>query len=139
MQFSKPGSTSDMFALRDYVDELILFQPLELTEVNTIYAADTPMVVCNITVLTGPDEGKQIASAGIFNKLVLGQMKTELGNNVLGRVGRGKAKAGQDAPFLIVDPTKQDLAIAEKFFAPKRGSKAAAPDADQVNEEDIPF
>jgi hypothetical protein len=52
------------------------------------------------------------------------------GKPVLGRLGRGTAKPGQSAPWMLTAPTEADIAVAQKFDAYKATQVATVAAAD---------
>ncbi|MGQ0774584.1 MAG: hypothetical protein ACT4NY_09225 [Pseudonocardiales bacterium] len=53
----------------------------------------------------------------IFNRMIVGQLRSIVGQTTLGRLTRGLAKAGQSAPFVLAEPTQQDITVADQWIA----------------------
>jgi hypothetical protein len=89
-----------------------------------------PAVRADLTVLDGLQAGEQYEDALIFPKVLQGQLKSRIGQLVLGRLGQGQAKPGQSAPWRLDAATSADEAVADahlrKVAAPA-GSSAEPP------------
>lgn len=70
-----------------------------------------------VVILDGPEAGLRIPTARIFSLVMLGQLKGKVGGSeaVLGRIGKGQAKQGQQAPWILADPTDEDIAVATRW------------------------
>lgn len=63
----------------------------------------------------------------IFPTVLIGQLRTRIGQKVLGRLGQGSAKPGQKPPWLLqAETTKDDTAKATAYLA---GTVAAVDDS----------
>lgn len=47
-----------------------------------------------------------------FNKVLVNSLKNMIGRQVLAMMGRGTAKAGQSAPYILIDASKSPEAVA---------------------------
>jgi len=72
-----------------------------------------PAVRADLTVLDGPQAGEQYEDALIFPKVLQGQLKSRVGQLVLGRLGQGQAKPGQSAPWKLDAATQADTEKAD--------------------------
>lgn len=80
-------------------------------------------VEADVTVLDGTDAGTLHESVLVFPKVLIGQLKPRIGGMVLGRLGKGTAKPGQSAPWLLAEPTDADKKTATAHL----NRNAAAP------------
>lgn len=118
-EFGDPGERSS-FKIADHEGALLLITPREHVEgIETAYG-DADAIKADIVVLTKTngkklDEPEEHEGALIFQRVVIGQLEGKIGKGrVLGTVGRGVAKKGQSAPFLIelADDAQKDIARA---------------------------
>lgn len=105
-----PGSGMDWQALKGC---LLLLKPLGVeTDIPTVHGSATA-VRADVTVLDGPDAGTTHEDALVFPRVMQGQIKSRVGQLVLGRLGQGVAKPGQTAPWQLAEATPQDIAVAD--------------------------
>ena len=72
-----------------------------------------PAVRADVTVLDGAQAGEHYEDALIFPKVLQGQLKSRIGQLVLGRLGQGQAKPGQSAPWKLDAATTADTEKAD--------------------------
>lgn len=120
-EFGDPGERSS-FKLADHEGALLLITPRSLEEGIETSFGESDAIKADIVVLTKTN-GKRLAEpieesgALIFQRVVIGQLEDAIGKRrVLGTVGRGVAKKGQSAPFLIEKATDDDKAIARDYL-----------------------
>jgi hypothetical protein len=113
-QFDAPSTGAK---LTDFDGQLLLIQPE--TEQKAIPTAFGPAdaIEANVIVLDGQNTGEN-PGVLIFQKALQGQLRTKVGTGryVLGRLGRGQAKAGQSAPWILTDPTEADKNLARTYL-----------------------
>lgn len=121
-EFGDPGERSS-FKLADHEGVLLLITPRSLEEgIETAYG-ESDAIKADIVVLTKTngkrlDEPLEESGVLIFQRVVIGQLEDAIGKRrVLGKVGRGVAKKGQSAPFLIEKADDDDKAIAREYLA----------------------
>lgn len=120
--FDGPSSATgiDLTALEG---SLLLVKPLEFVEsINTNYG-ETSAVRADVIVLDGAQKGETVNDTLIFPKVLQSQVKSNCGTGRynLGRLGRGAAKPGQSAPWMLGDPTDQDKDAARAWLAANAG------------------
>lgn len=134
-QFADPATPSSGMDLNEYSGSLLLFQVLgvepHVPTVHTKPGEQSPAVRANVTALDGPAAGRLYEDTLIFPKILQSQLKSRVGQMVLGRLGRGVAKPGQSAPWMLNPATEQDKAIANAHMR-----QAAAP---RVQSAEAPF
>jgi hypothetical protein len=105
--FASPGSTSGV----DYAElngSLLLIEPASLESGVKTSLGDKDAVRADITVLDGPNAGTQHTDTLIFPRVLIGQLRSRIGQKVLGRLGQGVARPGQNAPWLLNEATDAD-------------------------------
>lgn len=119
---------SEFFKPRDHIGELVAFQVIRYLEgyrTNLTKPGEEGAAEANVTMLTGPFAGEKWDGA-IFNQTVLrAALKDAVGGWVLARIGQGTAKPGQSAAFLLIEHTKDDEAIANRYFTTGTADKTA--------------
>ncbi len=98
------------------------------TGIKTAYGlADA--VHADVAILDGDHAGDVYADTLIFPKIVSAQLRQQSGKKILGRVGQGVAKAGQDPPWKLHTPTDDDKRVGRAHMAKVRelDTVAAAP------------
>ena len=120
-EFASPATSSGI-KWEDYNGALLLFDVTKQEMgVQTSFGLSDP-IRANVTVLDGPKAGEEIADTLVFPKVLIGQLRANVGKKVLGRLGQGEKKPGQSAPWKLLDATEDDKAVARAHLA-----KNAAP------------
>lgn len=123
-EFAAPASASG-FQWEDHKGALLIVEPTSLeTGIPTSFG-DKDAVRATITVVDGSDAGEVYADTLIFPRALIGQLKSNVGKKVLGRVSQGNAKPGQKPPWLLSDPTPADITAGKAALSGK--TPAAAP------------
>lgn len=118
MEIAKPAEAGSV-DLSQLEERLLLFVPDRVeTDVPTTYGPKNA-TVADLHVLDGPETGLLHADVFIWPKVLQSQLAPTVGtgNAVIGRLMRGMAKPGQQAPWKLGDPTPGDLAAAAAYVA----------------------
>lgn len=118
-----------------------LIGSLVLVEVHSFEPqAVTPFGVkdqCQITIFvvdhpTNPSMNGQVIGTPVTNVILVGQLRSQVGQTVLGRVAYGK-QTNANPPVKLDDPTPADEAMADQYLAanPPGARTAAAPPVQQ--------
>lgn len=86
----------------------------------------TDAVRADIAVLDGTGKGDTYPDCLIFPKGLQSQLRSRIGQKVLGRLGQGAAKAGQSAPWLLQEATAADKQVGLAYLANGFTAPAAA-------------
>lgn len=117
MPFSTPAAPSGGIDLKAHLQALILVEPVSLEEkVQTVHGP-SDAIKANVHVLDGAGAPESYAETLIFPKILVGQLKSQIGQKVLGRLGQGTAKPGQSAPWVLNEASAEDIAKAEAWVA----------------------
>ena len=128
--YTPPSSGGDNLPLPDLLGALLRIEVTEaLTDVQTSFGPANP-VRANVAVLDGERKADEFDDALIFPRVLVSQLKPNVGKVVLGRLGKGTAKPGQSAPWTLGAPTSDDIETAKKYDAYK---------ATQVASQTAPF
>lgn len=118
--------------------KLLVIEPKTVEEgVQTVHGLANP-VKADVHVLEAP--GGEYIDTLIFPKVLCAQTGSRIGQKVLGRLGQGQAKPGQSAPWMIQDPTEQDIAVGTAWLNSRQQSQfaAAAPTGAPTTQQTAP-
>jgi hypothetical protein len=115
--FKKPASVSG-FKWDEHQGCLLMVYPKRIDEDVKTGVGIKDVTVGDIHVLTGHEAGKVYRDTGIFPLVVQGQLRPYIGSGdpVLGRVGKGVAKKGQSAPWVLEEATEDDEELAAQYL-----------------------
>lgn len=91
----------EFFEIKKYVGSLVLVAVNEYLPVFTTAQGTAPAVRAEVAVVDGPGAGDRYPDAMFFGKRIVPQLQRSVGSTVLGRIGLGDKKAGQNAPYQL--------------------------------------
>jgi hypothetical protein len=110
MTFSPPSVNENGPKVADLAGQLLIITPTEYkTGIKTIHG-DAEAVEVSIVNL---DTNKNYDSVLFFNVALRNALKTKIGQKVLARIGQGTAKPGKSAPWILLDATTDQAALAK--------------------------
>ena len=114
-QFQQPGIGGDKFEAANHNGHLLLFFP-------SAFRADVPtqngVADCVDTKIVDLDTGQVLNDAKVWGKAMVPQLKGAVPDGmVLGRLGQGQGKAGNNPPWILHPHTEQEVAVAERYLA----------------------
>lgn len=116
-EFVSAAPPSGGITWADHQGRLLIIEPHSLeVGIKTAYG-DADAVKADVHVITGPGASEDYPDCLVFPKLLASQLRGQLGNKVVGRLGNGVAKPGQSAPWLLEAATDDDLAKARDWLA----------------------
>lgn len=118
--FAMPAGPGSGEKITDFMGELVLVKPVEyLTDLATsIGTADAIRV--DTVVLTGERQGDLIENMLVFQTALMRDLKRIMEGSspfLLGKLGKGQAKAGKSAPYIFEQPTEDDITLARQYLA----------------------
>jgi hypothetical protein len=115
MQFNDP-SNSDLLPLDELLGRLLLFTVYEETDpINTVHGPQTA-VRADVAVLDGDKAGHTYEDALIFPRVLKSQLRRSAGGMmVLGRLGQGQKKPGQNPPWTLTAASDADKVKANAY------------------------
>lgn len=123
--FADPASATGV-QWEDLNGALLLITPHKLEEdVNTSFGAKDA-IRADVVVLDGPKAGEENADVLVFPSVLIGQLRSQLGKKVIGRLGQGNAKPGQKPPWKLTEATEADKQVGMAWL---NKSALAAPAA----------
>jgi hypothetical protein len=115
-------------AVKDLLGDLVLFSPTEhVEEVQTDFGTKDA-VLTDLVVITAEGGPAEYTDVMIFQGSLIGQLKRKIAGQkkLLGRIDKGEAKKGQNAPYILTAPSDEDKQLARDYLA-GRVISAAAP------------
>lgn len=117
--FSGPASASGV-KVTEFEGRLLLVTPTAYEEgIETQYGAKDA-VRASVVVIDeeAPEKSEKHDDVLMFQGRLIGQTKPFVGKGlVLGRLGKGEAKKGQSAPWMLEDPTDDDKVKGREYLA----------------------
>lgn len=125
--FDDPGSLSAI-KVADHEGQLLLVWPQALQRTERL-DGEGDVVLADVVVIDYPGGAIEYKSTIIFPKMIIGQVRRNIGTGRpnLGRVGKGEAKKGQSQPWILLVPTEADKRAARAYL-----DNPAARPAEQV-------
>lgn len=114
--FASPATASgiDWKALNG---ALLLISPLSVEEgIKTVHG-DSTAVRADVVVLDGDEKGEEYADTLVFPKVLQGQLRSRIGQKVLGRLGQGQQKPGQSPPWILAEATEADQKVGMAYLS----------------------
>jgi hypothetical protein len=121
--FASPAAASAGPKPADLQGQLLIFKPIEYRSGIETVNGPADAISCDVTNL---DTNQEYSDVLFFNIAIRNALRPLIGQRVLGRIQQGVAKPGKTAPWIIVDASADQAAIA-KASAYKPG--AATPTA----------
>lgn len=119
-EFVSAAPPSGGITWADHKGNLLVVEPLSVESgIQTAYG-EADAVKANVTVLTGPDNCEEFAETLVFPKLLAGQLRSQIGSKVVGRLGQGVAKPGQSAPWMLEEASTEDIEKVKAFIASRK-------------------
>lgn len=133
-QFSSPGTTQGV-DWEQTKGHLLLITPLSVEEKVKTILGEKDAVRADVVDL---DAGEEYTDVLVFPRVLQGQLRSRIGQRVLGRLGQGTAKPGQSPPWVLEDFAPRDAKKATAWVEQHSRSQFARPDADS-DDDDAPF
>jgi hypothetical protein len=126
--FQQPAeNTGEKVPMAELVGSLVLITVREVRQGITTQFGEKEAVACDVHVLQGAHAGDEYENALIFQGALIGALKHAAGGDpVLGRVGLGVKKPGQNAPYVLNPFSEQDAQIATAWIASRMQQPAPA-------------
>ncbi len=119
--FASPAAASTGPKPADLQGQLLIFKPIEYRSGIETVNGPADAISCDITNL---DTNQEYSDVLFFNIAIRNALRPLIGQRVLGRIQQGVAKPGKTAPWIIVDASADQAAIAQAS-AYKPGAAAA--------------
>ena len=119
----------DKLPLKDVLGSLLLIDVIaQENDVQTSFGPANP-IRANVAVLDGGLKGERFDDTLIFPRVLISQLRPNVGAKVLARLGQLPAKPGQSPAWTLQPATDADRSVAEKYEAYVATQAAAQNDA----------
>lgn len=102
-------------------------------DIPTVHGNAENVVKATVTVVDGAKAGEVYPNTLIFPLVLVSSLSPRVGSKVLARLTQGEAKPGKSAPWVLNDPTEEDVAAGIKAMqastAPSGGTAPAPSEA----------
>lgn len=130
--FAAPAAASGM-DWAGHLGRLLLVEPHSHEQGIQTSLGTKDAVRATITVLDGDTAGTVLEDVLVFPKVLIGQLRPKIGEKVLGRLGQGEAKPGQNAPWKLAEAGPADVQVGMAWLnRVTPPAAAAAPAAAEV-------
>ena len=139
-QFGDPGTSSGI-DLNSLTGSLLLIKAIRVEYgINTSLGAKDA-TVADVHVLDGDEAGTVYNEVFIWPKVMQSELKGYVGADkfALGRLGKGTAKPGQNAPWKLLLASDADKATARAYLAAPKAAKAAKATKAAADSFEAPF
>lgn len=140
--FSAPAPAGGKLDLGAVNGSLLLIHVHDLEQGIPTQHGPSDAIRADVTMLDGPQAGETVEDSLIFPSVLRSQLRSKIGEKVLGRLGQGAAKPGKNAPWVLNPATQADAELATKWLtkvAAPAVASAAQPIASQVNDDTPPW
>ena len=115
-QFTAPATSSNSIKPADLENHLLIIEPTEHKEGITTSMGVSDAIAATIHDITTQETHTDVL---LFSKILVGSLKSKIGEKVLGYMSKGTAKPGQSAPWIIQDATTDPEAVKAPAAAPQ--------------------
>lgn len=115
----------------DLEGHVLVIEPLEyVTSVSTSFG-DKDAIRVNVHDISEKQSHEDVL---FFSAALVGTFKRDIGKKLLGKMGKGDAKSGQQAPWILVDLTSNDKAVtaATAYMNARTKASLSSPSADST-------
>lgn len=121
--FAAPAAPSDGIKWADYEGRLLVIEPLSDEKGIQTSFGDADAVKATVHVIDGQSATHN--DVLVFPKILASQLRPRIGEKVIGRLGRGQAKPGQSAPWILSDATAQDIDTGVQWLNTQQSNQFA--------------
>ena len=124
-EFSNPAEAVG-FNWEEHKDALLIIEPTSVeSDIETSFGTKDA-VRARISVVDGPHAGDVYEDTLVFPRALIGQLRSNVGKKVLGRLGQGAAKKGQKPPWKLQDASPEEITAAKRFLSGGGNATAGA-------------
>lgn len=131
--FSAPSTPTTGVKVADLEGKLLVIEPTDFkTEIPTVHGVADAIQVNLLDV----DSGTRHQDVLFFNVALKSALIPKIGQKVLARIGKGVAKPGKSAPWILIDASTETGAVA-KAQAALGASQPAVPAAKATTTSEV--
>lgn len=106
--FDAPSTGGTGVKPADLEGHVLVVQPLEhVTGISTSFGEKDAIRV-NVHDITAKESHEDVL---FFGTALIGSLKRDIGKTLLGKLGKGEARPGQSAPWILIDLTSNEKAV----------------------------
>ena len=116
--FALPSSGGGDYKFTEFLGELLLVKPTAVETMPTKISAETEVV--RVDVIRLDNNNEQVEDLLVFQSALIRNLKKVLrGPNewVLGRLEMGEEKNGKNAPYILTQPSAEDISLAQNVMS----------------------
>lgn len=114
--FSRPASAAGI-QWEDYLGKLLLIEPVAFESGVKTSLGERDAVRADVTVIDADGDGpEELKDTLIFPRVLISQTRSLVGEKVLGRLGQGEAKPGQNPPWKLLEATDADIQLGVRYL-----------------------
>lgn len=113
--FALPTSGGSDYKFTEFLGELLLVKPIEVDTMVTKISPDSEFV--RVEVIRLDNENERVDDLLVFGTALIRTFKAVLRGDsewVLGRLEMGSPTPGKNAPYILSQPTKDEIAVAQQ-------------------------
>jgi hypothetical protein len=107
--FDSPSVGGGSVRAADLEGHVLVVEPLEHVQSISTSFGDKDAIRVNVYDITDKETHTDVL---FFGTALIGSLKKDIGKKLLGKMSKGEAKPGQSAPWILVDLTGNEKAVA---------------------------
>ena len=107
----------DQFRAADWQEKTVLFMGITKRHVDTNHGPATIAEISLVCVLDYEDGVRTFNDVWVFGAALAPTLYGSAQDVVVGVLGKGEAKAGKTAPWVLTDPTETNLVAARSWYS----------------------
>ncbi len=126
--FDSPSTSTTGVRPADLEGHVLVIEPLEYVSSISTSFGDKDAIRCDVHDIS---DKESYPDTLFFGTALIGSFKRDIGKKLLGKLGKGDAKPGQSAPWILIDLTSNEKAVAaaSKYMNERTGASLSAPSA----------
>jgi hypothetical protein len=127
IEFASPATSGNVLKPADIEGHLLIVEPLEFRSNVQTSMGESDAIAVTVHDITTSETHTDILW---FSRVLVGSLKARIGQRVLGVMGKGEAKPGQTAPWVLKDASGEAKAVeaATAFLTGQVQASLSAPE-----------
>lgn len=114
--FATPAPATGSFSPSEHDGDVCVILVHKLNTARPTQFGHLNTVDVSVFVVAGPHAGQEYIGTELIGRQMVPQLMGLVGQHTLGKIGRGPAKAGKNAPMILIEPTAEERAIGEQWW-----------------------
>lgn len=125
--FTSPGAAGGGWSVADAEGHLVIVEVHSLEKDIPTSLGDKDAIKATVHDITDQETYEDTL---IFPRVLIGSLKSRIGDKVLGTIGKGVAKPGQNAPWLLFDAASDPASVdaATKYLTGQVAATITSPE-----------